>query len=137
MDIPVTQISRPWDVKYHIVNTTSEISLACMFHSCTCDGCGAGCDVSKGMAALQDPGQGLHTGRVQDGVIQDINRHAAVVMEGLPADQAQQHTAEDVAQAVRLARQVQSATPFLQLTHTTWIASHCSSMHMVGMSLLA
>lgn len=64
---------------------------------------------SLGLAAMQDPGQGLHTGRVQDGVIQDINRHAAVVMEGLPTDQAQQHTAEDVAQAVRLARQVLSA----------------------------
>lgn len=72
---------------------------------------------SLGLAALQDPGQGLHTGRVQDGVIQDINRHAAVVMEGLPADQAQQHTAEDVAQAVRLARQVLSANPSLKLTH--------------------
>ena len=66
----------------------------------------------KRQAALQDPGQGLRTGRVPDGIIQDINRHAAVVMEGQPADQAQQHTAEDVAQAVRLAKQVLSGFPF-------------------------
>ena len=59
-----------------------------------------------GLADVQDPGHGVNTGRFQDGIIQDINRHAAVVMEGLPGDQAQQHTAEDVAQAVRLARQV-------------------------------
>ena len=59
-----------------------------------------------GLAAVQDPGQGVHSGRFQDGIIQDINRHAAVVVEGLPGDQAQQQTAEDVAQAVRLARQV-------------------------------
>lgn len=59
-----------------------------------------------GLAALQDPGPGAHSGRVQGGIIQDINRHAAVVMDGLPADQAQQHTAEEVAQAVCLAQQV-------------------------------
>ena len=55
-------------------------------------------------AWLQDPG--AHSGRLHDGIIQDINRHAAVVMEGAPGDPAQQQTAEDVAQAVRLARQV-------------------------------
>lgn len=88
----------------------------------------------KRLAALQDPEQGMHCGRVQDGIIQDINRHAAVVMEGLPADQAQQHTAEDVAQAVRLARQVLSGFPSLLLTsgfaciplqHCTW---HCTQL---------
>ena len=63
---------------------------------------------AMGLCALQDPGPGANSGRVQGGIIQDINRHAAVVMDGLPADQAQQHTAEDVAQAIRLARQVLS-----------------------------
>ncbi|KAL0053658.1 hypothetical protein WJX82_009019 [Trebouxia sp. C0006] len=53
----------------------------------------------------KEPGQGVHGARQQDGIIQDINRHAAVVMEGLPDAQAQQQTAEEVAQAVRVARQ--------------------------------
>ena len=55
---------------------------------------------------LQGPGQGVHSGRQPDGIIQDINRHAAVVMEGLPDGDAQQQNAEEVAQAVHLARQV-------------------------------
>jgi len=55
---------------------------------------------------VQEPGQGVHGARQQDGIIQDINRHAAVVMEGLPDAQAQQQTVEKVAQAVRVARQV-------------------------------
>ena len=55
---------------------------------------------------VQEPGQGVHGARQQDGIIQDINRHAAVVMEGLPDAQAQQQTAEEVAQAVHVARQV-------------------------------
>ena len=54
----------------------------------------------------QDPSRG----HIQDGIIQDINRHAAVVVEGLPGDDIQQQTAEDVAQAVRLARQVGTCT---------------------------
>ena len=49
-------------------------------------------------------------GHIQDGIIQDINRHAAVVVEGLPGDDSQQQTAEDVAQAVCLARQVGTCT---------------------------
>jgi len=59
---------------------------------------------------VQEPGQGVHGARQQDGIIQDINRHAAVVMEGLPDAQAQQQTAEEVAQAVRVARQVDIKT---------------------------
>ena len=74
----------------------------------------------KGLAALQDPGQGVHTGRGPDGIIQDINRHAAVVMEGRPDDQGQQHTAEDVAQAVRLARQVLNSS----LAARIWLCLH-------------
>ena len=62
------------------------------------------------MMPVQDPGQSLPGGRRQDGIIQDINRHAAVVMEGLPGSDNQQQTAEEVAQAVRLARQVSSPT---------------------------
>lgn len=53
----------------------------------------------------KEPGQGVHGARQQDGIIQDINRHAAVVMEGLPDAQGQQQTAEEVAQAVHVARQ--------------------------------
>lgn len=48
----------------------------------------------------------MHSGKQPDGIIQDINRHAAVVMEGLPEADAQQQNAEEVAQAVHLARQV-------------------------------
>ncbi len=62
---------------------------------------------------MQEPGQGVHGARQQDGIIQDINRHAAVVMEGLPDAQAQQQTAEEVAQAVRVARQVNIKTLLL------------------------
>ena len=69
------------------------------------------------MAALQDPGQGLHSGQQPDGIIQDINRHAAVVMEGLPGDQAGQQTAADVAQAVHLARQVHLYFPLFCCAH--------------------
>lgn len=62
---------------------------------------------------VQEPGQGVHGARQQDGIIQDINRHAAVVMEGLPDAQAQQQTAEEVAQAVQVARQVDIKTLLL------------------------
>ncbi|KAL3150267.1 hypothetical protein ABBQ32_000119 [Trebouxia sp. C0010 RCD-2024] len=65
----------------------------------------------------KDPGPGAHSGRVQGGIIQDINRHAAVVMDGLPADQAQQHTAEEVAQAVCLAQQAKKAADAKQGGH--------------------
>ena len=50
--------------------------------------------------------QDRNRGHVQNGIIQDINRHAAVVVEGLPGDDQQVQTAEDVAEAVQLARQV-------------------------------
>lgn len=63
---------------------------------------------------MQNPGAASAGGRAQDGIIQDINRHAAVVMEGLPGSDAQQQSPEDVAQAVRLARQV-TASLFAQL----------------------
>lgn len=58
------------------------------------------------MHLLQDLGLGMGSsgGVRQDGIIQDINRHAAVVMEGLPGSDGQ--TAGDVAEAVCLARQV-------------------------------
>ena len=62
-------------------------------------------DVADMVQLVQDPGISAGGGR-QDGIIQDINRHAAVVMEGLPGTDSQQQSAQDVAEAVRLARQV-------------------------------
>lgn len=64
---------------------------------------------------MQDPAQGLFAGRRQAGIIQDINRHAAVVMEGLPGAEDQQQSVEEVAQAVRLARQVSPLCSLVRL----------------------
>ena len=83
---------------------------------------------------VQEPGQGVHGARQQDGIIQDINRHAAVVMEGLPDAQAQQQTAEEVAQAVRVARQVDIKTLLLGVSVLHIRSGRCVQCASCGMA---